>query len=97
MKKQHLSKIEAVEFDQSKFNTEGALPSITSINSAVAELTPQTKKNPLNKAKKETVKGTQVISYMVRKDLLKKIKILAVNEEVSMSEVINRAVEKFFQ
>ena len=96
MKKQHISKVEAIEFDSSKFSTEGDLPTTISVNANVAELTPKSKKIELNRAKKETVKGTQVISYMIRKDLLKKIKYEAVNEEISMSEVINRAVEKYF-
>ena len=97
MKKDFISKVETIGFDHSKFNTEGALPTTLSVNTIIAELTPKSKKNELNKAKKETVKGTQVISYMVRKDLLKKIKMQAVNEEVSMSEIINRAVERYFQ
>lgn len=97
MKKQHISKVESMDFDPSKFNTEGALLTTESVNTIVTELTPKTKKIELNKAKKETVKGTQVVSYMIRKDLLKKIKMQALNEEVSMSEIINRAVENYFQ
>lgn len=97
MKKQYVSKIESIEFDSSKFSTEGDLPTVASVNANVTELSLRTKKNELNRAKKETIKGTQVISYMIRKDLLKKIKLEAVKEEISTSEVINRAVEKYFQ
>lgn len=97
MKKQYISKVEAVEFDSSKFGTEGDLPTTLSVNARVAELSPTVKKIELNRAKKETIKGTQVISYMIRKDLLKKIKLAAVNTEMSMSEIINQALDKYFQ
>ena len=38
MKKQYISKVEAVEFDSSKFGTEGDLPTTLSVNARVAEL-----------------------------------------------------------
>jgi hypothetical protein len=50
-----------------------------------------------SKRKRETLKGTMLQAVMVEKDLLKMVKRKAFDDEVSLSEVINNALKKYFQ
>ena len=50
-----------------------------------------------SKRKRETLKGTMLQAVMVEKDLLKLVKRKAFDDEISLSEVINNALKKYFQ
>ena len=50
-----------------------------------------------NERKRETIKGTILQSVMVDIELLKKVKREAFDNETSLSEVINNALENHFQ
>jgi hypothetical protein len=49
-----------------------------------------------SKRKRETLKGTMLQAVMVEKDLLKMVKRKAFDDEISLSEVINNALKKYF-
>lgn len=50
-----------------------------------------------NKRKRETAKGTVLQSVMIEKDLLKKAKQSALNNDISLSEVVNNAIRQYLQ
>ena len=50
-----------------------------------------------NISKRETLKGTILQAVMVEKELLKKVKRKAFDDEISLSEVFNDALKQYFQ
>lgn len=50
-----------------------------------------------NIRKRETLKGTILQAIMLEKDLLKMVKRKAFEDEMSLSEVVNDALRKYFQ
>lgn len=110
--KKKISKIETFtpSVDKSSFQTEGELPTTEQANDTVRELTGQMdlairqlkiavldKPIAPNKRKRETAKGTVLQAVMIEKELLKKVKLKAVHNEISFSEVINDALKQYFQ
>ncbi len=48
------------------------------------------------KKKKETAKGTVVVSAMIQKDTMRTLRVYAATHDCTMSDVINRALSAFF-
>jgi hypothetical protein len=107
MKKTKSSSL-AANIDLSSFNAPAAeLPTPTVVGAAVQQLTQtETKSQPnemvkvpaeRNLRKRETVKGTILQSVMLEKDILKKAKMQALEDECSLSEVVNRALKQYIQ
>jgi hypothetical protein len=48
------------------------------------------------KKKKETAKGTVVVSAMIQKDIMRTLRVYAATHDSTMSDVINRALSTFF-
>lgn len=48
------------------------------------------------KKKKETAKGTVVVSAMIQKDIMRTLRVYAATHDSTMSDVINRALSAFF-
>lgn len=85
------------------------IPSADKIDKAVSALTgqlpsptPPPTVAPLKfvedatKKKKETAKGTVVVSAMIQKDIMRTLRVYAATHDSTMSDVINRALSAFF-
>jgi hypothetical protein len=93
--------------DKATFNAAEIL-SAEKVDKAISALTGQlprqTPEPPLKvekveteiKRKKETAKGTVVVSAMVQKELMRTLRIYAATHDSTMSDVINRALTAFF-
>ena len=110
MKKQRIAPIPTPTFDGLKFQTDsGGLPTAETVESAVSALTekksPETKKTtektvvkPSRKAGrplKMNAAGRSVYNTMVQKSLIKDIKRIAVEEEVTVADLIEEALQMF--
>jgi hypothetical protein len=54
------------------------------------------KADEVPKKKKETAKGTVVVSAMIQKDVMRTLRVYAATNDSTMSDVINRALSAFF-
>lgn len=57
---------------------------------------PQKFVGDIPKKKKETAKGTVVVSAMIQKDTMRTLRVYAATHDCTMSDVINRALSAFF-
>lgn len=103
MKKQRVSptatNVPSAETLKKSFGTMGDLPSVETIEKAVAMVTSHSEqKAPIdrNQRKRETLKGTVLQAVMIDKELLKKVKHTAYYNEKSISEVVNQALRLFY-
>jgi hypothetical protein len=102
MKKQRVSptatNVPTTENLKKSFGTTGELPSVETIEKAVAMVTSHNQKTPTerNQRKRETIKGTILQAVMIDKELLKKVKHTAYYNEKSISEVVNQALRLFY-
>jgi hypothetical protein len=102
MKKQRVSpttpNVPTSENLKKSFGTTGDLPSVETIEKAVAMVTShvEQKVTERNERKRETIKGTILQSVMIDKELLKKVKHTAFYNEKSISEVVNQALRLFY-
>jgi hypothetical protein len=103
MKKQRISptatNVPSPEILKKTFGTTGDLPSVETIEKAVAMVTSHSEqKTPIdrNQRKRETLKGTILQAVMIDKELLKKVKHTAYYNEKSISEVVNQALRLFY-
>jgi hypothetical protein len=103
MKKQRVSptatNVPTAENLKKSFGTTGDLPSVETIEKAVAMVTSHNdQKAPTerNQRKRETIKGTILQSVMIDKELLKKVKHTAYYNEKSISDVVNQALRLFY-
>ena len=80
------------------------LPEKEAVNTAISVLKQQTERVKMEfaamntdgkKPRKETAKGTQVISTMIQKDVFRALRMYAAQNDVTMSDVINRAFVKY--
>lgn len=72
-------------------------PSIEAVNNTLSQATGQPMREAAtkSKAKKETLKGTMVVNFMVESDLYTKAKIKAFTDKVTFSQVMNDALKKY--
>jgi hypothetical protein len=103
MKKQRVSpttpNVPTSEHLKKSFGTTGDLPSVETIEKAVAMVTSHVEQKvptERNERKRETIKGTILQSVMIDKELLKKVKHTAFHNEKSISEVVNQALRLFY-
>jgi hypothetical protein len=92
MKKQKVSRVET-PFDPSVFETKGALPSLEIANQAIQELTGQVKQT--GRPIKNSAIGRVKFTTAIRSDVVKWLKIRAVEQGVSPADVLEEALLAF--
>lgn len=67
------------------------------INDLINKVKSNNEQNKIQKIVPVSVKEIEEIqfSFYIEKDLYKKLKLKAINEEISMKEIINEALRKF--
>ncbi len=94
--------------DKAAFNSSNTaeILSAEKVDKAISALTGQQplpiatpeppKSEEQTKKKKETAKGTVVVSAMIQKDVMRTLRVYAATNDSTMSDVINRALSAFF-